>query len=301
MLSSSIPFPPPSGVLTVQQLVALYLALEGPDLAPSSLKQKRYTLAAFARQFGDWPWNALHKSDLKAWIRNNPHWTSDETRRNQLRIVKRVFAWAEDDQRIGHNPFGKLSWPAGPSRRSMTDPEFRALSRAFCAMFRRVLLFLRETGCRPCELATLEWPMIDWQACIIVQSKHKTARRTGKARTIYLSALAVRLLRWLQRQRTLYPDFESSFVFVNARGRPWRSEALSQRIQRVRDRLGIPKDCKLYGLRHALGNRSQAAGNDIRDTADLLGHTSIRTTERHYLHAAERRESLLIALERARG
>ncbi len=199
-----LPFPAPDPgehEPTVRDLVALYLEHEGPCLKPKVLSQKKARLEAFVQRFGNHTCAQLHPSDLKSWVRDSKTWKADDTKRNVIRTVQRVFNWAVDDERLDKNPFRRVDWPAGESRRSMTEDEFRqCLRRATDALFRRVLIFLGETGCRPSELADLTWGMVRWQESIAVIPHHKTEKKTGKPRIIYLTPVALALLRWLRRR-----------------------------------------------------------------------------------------------------
>jgi integrase len=90
----------------------------------------------------------------------------------------------------------------------------------------------------------------------------------------------------------------SPFIFLHSRGEPWRRNALCLRLLRLRKRCGIAADCKLYGLRHAFATRAVLNKLDLATLAELLGHTSTRTTE-HYLHLAGQTDHLIEAVKRA--
>lgn len=305
-----------SPVHSVRELVALYLQLELPELAPRSQKHRRRYLSAFSAQFGDNAWDAVYRSDVLAWVRSSTRWKADNTKLSVVVAVNRLFNWAAADRRISSNPVKGLTWNEGPPRRSMTDAEYRTLLRRSPARFRRVLLFMRETGCRPQDVCNLTWPMIDWKAGLALLPEHKTLKKTGKPKLLYLSDLSLRLLRWLAKRPAPAPRAaiagnmivppvaavtEIAQVFVNAYGQPWQSATLTMRIYRLKHRCGLDRKCVLYGLRHALCNRLQGEGIDIRTVADILGHSSVRTTERHYLHAAETVQSARRALRTVSG
>jgi site-specific recombinase XerD len=74
-------------------------------------------------------------------------------------------------------------------------------------------------------------------------------------------------------------------VFVNAKGKPWDRASLALRMVRLREKTGLPDECRLYGLRHRFATEAVRRGVDLKTVAELLGHTSTRMTE-HYVHVA---------------
>ncbi len=118
-------------------------------------------------------------------------------------------------------------------------------------------------------------------------------QRQPKPRVIPLHPEITALLIEIRKREEL-----GEFVFLNHRGTPWNRSSLSLRMQRSRERAGIPDDAKLYGLRHAFGTRAIVNGVDIKTLAELMGHESTRTTE-HYLHLAGQKAHLHAAMQKA--
>jgi integrase len=85
----------------------------------------------------------------------------------------------------------------------MTDEEFRQLLRHSDADFRRVLIWLHATGCRPGELLALRWRHVHLARGVVLLDQHKTLKKTGRPRVIALAPAAVKLLAWIQRSRFL--------------------------------------------------------------------------------------------------
>lgn len=316
---------PESGELTVAAVIDLYLTHAKTRLDERTLYGKKLYLQSFAeahgfRRVNDRECLPFH---LTSWIDAHPEWASDWTKHHAVAVVHCPFNWAAKQRLIAANPFRGVAHPAGSPRRPMTDAEFEALlvaadgrakaserypsGRKVCPSdrsrrkgpsaadrFRELLRFLRLTGARPCEASHLRWPHIDLDAAVIVLTAHKTSRtqRTPKPRVIPLTQEVVDLLTAIRARQE-----PGSLVFRTQRGTPWNPSNLSLRMQRARQRAGIPDDAKLYGLRHAFGTRAILNGVDIKTLAELLGHTSTRMSE-HYVHIAGKVPHLLEAMRK---
>jgi len=208
--------------------------------------------------------------------------------------IKRPFGWACRKGLIGRNPFATVAYSPGPRGRPMGDDVFVSFMRRSDAIFRRVLLFMSWTGCRPCELAKLEWTMVDIQSGAAVLYLHKTARtRKDRApRIIIIPAVAIRLLVWIRRNQTA----GERFVFLNTRRQAWTKGALDLRIWRLREKLGVDPSCKLYGLRHRFATKLACAGVDLANLAAVLGHTNV-SMSLHYIHLSGKTEHLRKVVE----
>jgi site-specific recombinase XerD len=280
---------------TVREVCEEYLARDDTALHGASRANLVATVKEFMAAKGNIAVTDLIGDDLEKWIEEHPAWKSPWTRMRVAGNVKRAFSWAWRKGLIASPPFMGVSYPAGEAREPMSEEHFRMLLRDTSVEFRRALLFLWWTGCRPCEMSALQWDFIDAENCIAVLKNHKTkhSRKDRAPRIICLPEKAIRLLTWLLYHQR--PD--QAFVFVNYRQQPWSRNALSLRVWRMRERLGIPANVYLYGCRHSFGTRMCLAGVDLKTVATLLGHTTTRMAE-HYTHLAGETKHLREKLEK---
>lgn len=146
-----------------------------------------------------------------------------------------------------------------------------------------LLWFLWHTGARPKEACCLLWSDVDWDEGVITLSplRHKTGKRTGRERTVYLTAPVERLLRCIERSGVRL----DGHVFGHSKG-PWNSTALAKRVRSWRQRIAHEKHVVPYAARHAYCTESLIAGASYSDLAKLVGN-SPAVLEKHYDHQVQ--------------
>ena len=92
----------------------------------------------------------------------------------------------------------------------------------------------------------------------------------------------------LQLLREQFRQFRPvMFLFEGQRpGEPYSERSLQLVVKQAADRAGIRRPITLHMLRHSYATHLLEAGTDIRIIRDLLGHSSIKTTE-IYTHVAQ--------------
>ncbi len=230
--------------------------------------------------------------DVTKWIATKK-W-NDTTEYNAKRTVFRLFSWAKDEGLLAVNPLkGMRREKPETKRRCLLEHEYCSLLHGARRPFRVVLWSLMETGARPSELRRLQWTEVKIDRFVI--KHHKTAKKTGKDRVIYLSKRMQRRISQLRERST------SPFVFVNSRGKPWTGNAIRLQVDRIKKRLGLANDLCAYMIRHTFATWALVRGVDPATLAELLGHTSTDMIMRVYLHLAEQKQHMVTAVEQAVG
>jgi integrase/recombinase XerC len=75
---------------------------------------------------------------------------------------------------------------------------------------------------------------------------------------------------------TLTPDGP---LFVGARGGPLSPRIVQLAMERMRGALGLPDSATPHALRHSFATHLLARGGDLRTIQELLGHSSLSTTQ----------------------
>ncbi|HPE87363.1 MAG: site-specific tyrosine recombinase XerD [Bacteroidales bacterium] len=107
---------------------------------------------------------------------------------------------------------------------------------------------------------------------------------------------AKQLLRYIHMARihqTISPGFEDS-VFLNHHGKKLSRVAIFSMVKKYTLQAGITKNVSPHSFRHSFASHLIEGGADLRAVQQMLGHSSITTTE-IYTHVSNRylRDSLL--------
>src|SRR5579872_2733795 len=144
------------------------------------------------------------------------------------------------------------------------------------------------TGLRYTDLRFLKWSSVDLKAGVI----RLVMRKTKRAVTIPITP---RLREALQecRKRAIV----SEYVLVTPEGKPYSKATIMRYFKIAKAIEGIKRRFRFHDQRHTFASILATKGINAFTLRDLLGHTSVRTTERYSRPGAE----TLAAVERALG
>lgn len=177
--------------------------------------------------------------------------------------------------------------------RADIDALLEACPSSWVGQRNRVLLTVAwRTGLRCSELLDLRWKDVDIKEHTLVVQRGKGGRR----RIIGIDGETVRALtQWLPRRSQ---DDPTNLVFSTRRGGRLDPSYLRHLLPRLAERAGLSKRVHMHALRHRYAVELEQEGAPLSVIRDLLGHSSIATTDSYLRRAGASRA---IAFARARA
>jgi len=135
-----------------------------------------------------------------------------------------------------------------------------------------IISLIYSAGLRRSELQNLKISDIDSQRQMIII-------RTAKGKKDRYSLLSENVLNLL---REYYKEYHPKvYLFEGEKGNKYSSSSMSKILKNAARSAGINRRVHLHMLRHSFATHLLEQGLDIRYVQGLLGHSSIKTTERY--------------------
>ena len=160
---------------------------------------------------------------------------------------------------------------------------------------RAIIEVLYGAGLRVSELSSMRTTDYD--------ADHNAFIVRGKGDRERVALLGRAAHQWLRRYlRDARPALQSSkskdWLWLNRFGGPLSTRAVQISVRRYADRAGLPQDVHPHLLRHSFATHMLDGGADVRVVQELLGHSSVSTTQIYTrVSDAARRDTVEHALD----
>jgi len=206
----------------------------------------------------------------------------------KLAGLRSFFRYLCREGRLEHNPARALSTPRQPKRIPEVLDEAQAaalveLPGAGTAAVRgrAILELLYGTGIRCAEAMALDVAELDLDARMV-----RVLGKGRKERIVLFGRRAqAALADWLKERTRLRPA--SDALFVNQRGNRLSNRSVRALVARRVKQVALARRCSPHTLRHSFATHLLMRGADLRAIQELLGHSSLSTTQR-YTHVDTR-------------
>lgn len=239
---------------------------ERRGLSELSIRNRQSELVRFATFIAPTPILEATRHDVLAWLDSRP--LTHDSWRNALVHLRGFYRWALDEEYLEALPTARITPPR--QRRGLPRPMpdadvARAIAAAPSSVMRAWLLLGVFAGLRCCEIAGLEACDVREEGTLLV--RHGKGR---KERAVPLHPEVVAAL-------VALPMPVSGPLFPAPDGRPVAPYVVSQGMNRHLHRLGIASTA--HTLRHSFATKVYRATRDLRLTQEMLGHSSVATTQ----------------------
>ena len=208
----------------------------------------------------------------------------------QIAALRAFFKWAETEKKLAANPAEHLSLPRRWKRipKSLSQTEIEQILKPLATNSpsdlcdQAILELAYASGLRLAELRGLRLEQLHLEAGFVT-----VIGKGNKERVVPVGKFAVAALgRYLTVARPQLVRAKSpANVFLTQRGTAFAHMTMWLRITRRVKKAGIERHVTPHMLRHSFATHLLEHGADLRVIQELLGHSSISTTE-IYTHVA---------------
>ena len=222
--------------------------------------------------------------DMRAWMshcRNGG--LSSRSLARSLSAVKNFYRWFSD--RSNFDPEAVLATRAPKVQGRLPRPLARDAAKSvidyvgvsasdewISARDGAVFVLMYGCGLRVSEALSLKRGVLPIGDSIRIRGKG------GKERIVPVLPAAVMAVETYARLCP-FPLGGNDALFVGARGGPLNQRAVRSVMERARKSLGLPETATPHALRHSFATHLLEASSDLRAIQELLGHSSISTTQ----------------------
>lgn len=260
---------------TNEELLDLYDEFcRAGGIAESSRQLKRRYLDRFTAQFDV---TTCSTQDIASWLAKD-NWAAS-TRRSARSALTTFFAWM---RRAGH----RLDDPAAdtmavrvpmPPPKPVSESMLSAALETAPPLVKLMLLLGAFAGLRRAEIAGLHADHIDLET--------GTLRITGKGQKTRLIPMHPSLSPYLERVKR-----HGGWAFPNPHGHHITPTTVGRLVKPYLGNLST------HSLRHRFATQVHANSHDLRATQELLGHSSLATTQRYLQVTDEAKSAAVLSL-----
>lgn len=203
----------------------------------------------------------------------------------EISTIRNFFRWLNKNDIIKNDAISLLSSPRLPKalpRAADAEDIFKLLGKA-CQNAARpweglrdkaVFTLLYGCGLRISEALSLNIGDLDDQHLLRITGKGNKTRLVPLLPAV-VDSINNYLAECPYRQQTGDP------MFLGARGERLSPRIIQRQMQKIRLEIGLPETITPHALRHSYATHLLAAGTDLRSIQELLGHSSLTTTQRY--------------------
>ena len=229
--------------------------------------------------------DAARESDLLAYAAARHAGSKASSANRRLASFKRYYRWALREGRLQADPTLRLANARQPLRvpKTLSEAQVEALlaapqgEGAVALRDRAMLELLYATGLRVSELVGLPSVGLNLRDGLV-----RVRGKGDKERLVPIGSEALKhihiYLEHVRKKLPQYPKY-SDVLFLNKRGTPISRVMVFLVIKGLAEKISLNKSISPHTFRHSFATHLIEGGADLRAVQQMLGHSSITTTE----------------------
>jgi len=273
IVDGTIPLNKPTAEWLVSEILTLYYEEHAQYL--KSAKQAKNHERTMLSAFGDYFVGQMKQKYVSDFIRaSNDMGRSSGTVRRELAHLNAAFNYSVREGRLLYAPKFKMPPPPPPRDRVLNTTEIEQLFIACTTEHvHSFVTLMLNTGQRPGAIEGLKWEQVDFENRIIRFDKDGKQQSKKLARPVPMNEIVFDLL------TSLYAKAVTDYV-LEYKGQP--AGCVKRAFSKACIKAGL-KGVSRYTLRHTYGTYLYTQGVSEKVIADMMGHTSAKTTSQHYI------------------
>jgi len=254
-------------------------------MRPATYRAVRSRLQHGLEQFGDRDLGSIEPREFEAYRDRRMGIRSPATVAGELKEWRTFFGWCMRQGWMADNP-AKVRSPRVPRNmpryiEAEDVPRYLEQAKNVSPELHAALMTALYAGLRRGELVWLEWEDVDFEAGLLyVRNKPGHPLKGYEERSIPLHEELAKVLKELPHC--------SRWCFPSPTGGRWDVDNFSKLQQRA-------KAPGFHSWRHTFATYLAMGGTDVRTVQQLMGHSSLSTTER-YMHVSPSHRDRAVSL-----
>lgn len=192
-------------------------------------------------------------------------------------VTRQLFNWAIDRDWVESNPASKIKKLETGHLMAWSQKQASISLVKLPEHLRRVVVLGMHTGQRRSDLCCMTWAAYDGKTISLVQQKTK-------------APLVLPVHRDLKAELDVWKLTASALtILTNVDGKPWLPNNLSYHMRAALERIGLPDDLNVHGLRKLAAANLAEAGCSTKEIAAVTGHETLAMIELYTKSASQER------------
>jgi len=269
-----------------------YLKLER-NASAHTLRNYAKDLSLLRQELGDSPWEGVRSIALRQFMaKERTRNLSKATLARRVAAIRSFFRFLCRDGYLSSNPAAALIRPkqdrhlpqflsVEETTHLLETPQGEALATL---RDRAILETLYSTGLRVSELVSLKVRDVD-----LIGGTLRAVGKGRKERLVPVGSFSLKAIgRYLKGRGEKGSSEGGGHLFQNLRGGPLTDRSVRRILNRYLVQTSLAKKISPHALRHSFATHLLDRGADLRSVQELLGHSSLTTTQ-IYTHVTTER------------